>query len=91
MRNGLRVLAVTVVVLLVATACRAQVKTAVGVEGRTITLGVISPLTGAAALVVLGPAAALDLWGVLAALGGVSATGIGMIPTKRWGRPAGVR
>ena len=58
----------------------------------------IRPLTAAAAvlgaggvaLVVLGPAAALDLWGVLAALGGVTATGIGMILTKRWGRPVGV-
>lgn len=42
------------------------------------------------ALVVLGPAARLDLWGVLAALGGVTATGLGMILTKRWGRPPGV-
>ncbi|MCT1477050.1 EamA family transporter [Microbacterium sp. p3-SID336] len=45
---------------------------------------------GGVALVVLGPAAQLDLWGVLAALGGVSATGLGMILTKRWGRPQGV-
>lgn len=58
----------------------------------------IRPLTAAAAtvgaggvaLVVLGPAAQLDLWGVLAALGGVTATGVGMILTKRWGRPDGV-
>ncbi|MCE0507976.1 EamA family transporter [Microbacterium aurugineum] len=58
----------------------------------------IRPLTAAAAvvgaggvaLVVLGPAADLDLWGVLAALGGVTATGMGMILTKRWGRPSGV-
>jgi len=58
----------------------------------------IRPLTAAAAvvgaggvaLVVLGPAAELDLWGVLAALGGVTATGVGMILTKRWGRPRGV-
>jgi probable blue pigment (indigoidine) exporter len=42
------------------------------------------------ALVVLGPAAALDLWGLVAALGGVTATGLGMILTKRWGRPSGV-
>ncbi|MCT1394247.1 EamA family transporter [Microbacterium sp. p3-SID338] len=42
------------------------------------------------ALVVLGPAAALDFWGLVAALGGVTATGLGMILTKRWGRPAGV-
>lgn len=58
----------------------------------------IRPLTAAAAvigaggvaLVVLGPAAELDLWGVLAAIGGVTATGAGMILTKRWGRPEGV-
>jgi probable blue pigment (indigoidine) exporter len=55
----------------------------------------IRPLTAAAAvigaggvaLVVLGPAAELDFWGVLAAIGGVTATGAGMILTKRWGRP----
>lgn len=45
---------------------------------------------GGVALVVLGPAAELDLWGILAALGGVTATGYGMILTKRWGRPSGV-
>ncbi|WP_435744506.1 EamA family transporter [Microbacterium sp. PMB16] len=45
---------------------------------------------GGVALVVLGPAASLDLWGILAALGGVTATGVGMILTKRWGRPSGV-
>ncbi|MDF2508579.1 MAG: transporter permease [Microbacterium sp.] len=45
---------------------------------------------GGVALVVLGPAAELDFWGVLAALGGVSATGVGMILTKRWGRPSDV-
>ena len=51
MRRGLRAVALVAVVLLVATACRAQVKTAVGVEGRTITLGEISPLTGPAAVI----------------------------------------
>ncbi|MDF2563238.1 MAG: transporter permease [Microbacterium sp.] len=58
----------------------------------------IRPLTAAAAvigaggvaLVVLGPSAELDFWGVLAAIGGVTATGAGMILTKRWGRPDGV-
>ncbi|WP_341957294.1 EamA family transporter [Microbacterium sp. LWH13-1.2] len=58
----------------------------------------IRPLTAAAAivgaggvaLVVLGPAAQLDTVGILAALGGVTATALGMILTKRWGRPAGV-
>lgn len=58
----------------------------------------IRPLTAAAAtlgafgvaLVVLGPAAQLDVLGILAALAGVTATALGMILTKRWGRPAGV-
>lgn len=45
---------------------------------------------GGVALVVLGPAAELDLWGILAALGGVFATGVGMILTKRWCRPSEV-
>lgn len=51
MRRGLRAVALIAVVLLVATSCRAQVKTAVGVEGRTITLGEITPLTGPAAVI----------------------------------------
>lgn len=46
--------------------------------------------TGGVALVVLGPAAQLDALGILAALGGVTATAMGMILTKRWGRPSGV-
>jgi len=58
----------------------------------------IRPLTAAAAiigaggvaLVVIGPAARLDALGILAALGGVTATALGMILTKRWGRPSGV-
>ncbi|MCM3779019.1 EamA family transporter [Microbacterium hydrocarbonoxydans] len=52
----------------------------------------IAALAGAAGvgLVVLGPDAALDGLGILAALGGVSSTGLGIILTKRWGRPAGV-
>ncbi|MBT2485703.1 MULTISPECIES: EamA family transporter [unclassified Microbacterium] len=45
---------------------------------------------GGVALVVLGPAARLDALGLLAALGGVTATGVGMILTKQWGRPVGV-
>jgi len=45
---------------------------------------------GGVALVVLGPAAQLDALGVVAAIGGVSATAVGIILTKRWGRPAGV-
>lgn len=58
----------------------------------------IRPLTAAAAvagaggvaLVVLGPSARLDPIGVVAALGGITATGFGMILTKRWGRPSAV-
>lgn len=45
---------------------------------------------GGVALVVLGPAAELDALGVLAGLGGVTATALGMVLTKRWGRPPGV-
>lgn len=45
---------------------------------------------GGVALVVLGPAARLDTFGILAALAGISATALGMILTKRWGRPVGV-
>ena len=54
--------------------------------------GATAALAGAAgvAMVVLGPEAKLDGWGILAALGGVSSTGLGIILTKRWGRPTGV-
>ncbi|WP_247629997.1 EamA family transporter [Microbacterium croceum] len=45
---------------------------------------------GGVALVVLGPAAELDTLGILAAVGGVTATALGMVLTKRWGRPKGV-
>lgn len=51
MKKALQTVALGVVVLLVATACRTQVKTAVGVEGRTITLGEISTLTGPVAVI----------------------------------------
>ena len=44
-------LALAIVVVLVAAGCRQQVKTAVGVEGRTITLGEISTLTGPVAVI----------------------------------------
>lgn len=42
------------------------------------------------ALIVLTPAAGLDMPGILAGIGGVTATGAGIVLTKRWGRPAGV-
>jgi probable blue pigment (indigoidine) exporter len=54
---------------------------------RAVTAAAAVVGAGGVALVVLGPAARLDAWGVLAALGGVTATGVGMILTKRWGRP----
>ncbi|MGW7043662.1 EamA family transporter [Streptomyces avermitilis] len=41
-------------------------------------------------LVVLGPQARLDGVGVLAGLGGTAAMAVGVVLTKRWGRPAGV-
>jgi len=51
MSRGLRTLALVIVVLLTAAACRQEVKTSVGIVGRTITLGEISPLTGVAAVI----------------------------------------
>ncbi|TXS48840.1 EamA family transporter [Streptomyces sp. t39] len=59
-----------------------------GLSGRRLGWG----LAGVAGvgLVVLGPGAAFDLAGFLAALGGASAMALGVTLTKRWGRPAGV-
>ncbi|MEG9226303.1 EamA family transporter [Aeromicrobium sp. Sec7.5] len=42
------------------------------------------------ALVVLGPARTLDPVGVIAGLGGAASMGLGVVLTKRWGRPDGV-
>jgi len=42
------------------------------------------------ALLVLGPDAALDPIGVLAALAGTLSMAIGVVLTKRWGRPVGL-
>ncbi len=42
------------------------------------------------ALVVLGPTAALDPVGIAAALGGAAVMALGVVLTKRWGRPTGV-
>ncbi|MFC4137217.1 MULTISPECIES: EamA family transporter [unclassified Microbacterium] len=42
------------------------------------------------ALVVLGPAAALDPVGILAGLAGAVSMATGVVLTKRWGRPEGV-
>lgn len=41
-------------------------------------------------LVVLGPGAAFDTVGVLAGVGGAVSVGMGVVLTKRWGRPSGV-
>lgn len=41
-------------------------------------------------MVVLGPGAGLDLVGVLAGVGGALSMGLGVVLTKRWGRPEGV-
>ena len=42
------------------------------------------------ALVALGPQAGLDALGVAASLGGAASMGLGVVLTKRWGRPDGV-
>lgn len=42
------------------------------------------------ALVVLGPTAALDPLGVVAAIAGAASMALGVVLTKRWGRPEGV-
>lgn len=42
------------------------------------------------ALVVIGPEAAFDPVGILAGLAGTGSMALGVILTKRWGRPAGV-
>ncbi|MGK3947821.1 EamA family transporter [Microbacterium sp. K2] len=57
---------------------------------RPVTAAAAAIGAGGVALVVLGPAAELDTLGIVAALGGVTATALGMILTKRWGRPSGV-
>ncbi len=41
-------------------------------------------------MVVLGPGAGLDAVGVLAGVGGAVAMAVGVVLTKKWGRPAGV-
>jgi len=52
MRRGwFRAVAALTVLALVATACRTEVKTSVGVEGKVIKLGEITPLTGEVAVI----------------------------------------
>ncbi|MBO9626918.1 MAG: EamA family transporter [Microbacterium sp.] len=57
---------------------------------RPLTAAAAAAGAGGVALVVLGPAARLDAVGIFAAIGGVTSTAVGMILTKRWGRPSGV-
>jgi probable blue pigment (indigoidine) exporter len=57
---------------------------------RPLTAAIAAAGAGGVALVVLSPAAGLDSLGIIAAIGGVTATAAGMVLTKRWGRPAGV-
>lgn len=71
-----------IVIALGALVLRERIRPVVAIAALAGTVGV--------ALIVLEPSAGLDAWGVLAALGGVTATGAGMVLTKRWGRPAGV-
>lgn len=42
------------------------------------------------ALVVIGPDAEMSLMGILAGLGGAASMGIGVVLTKKWGRPEGI-
>lgn len=53
-----------------------------------VTWGVVG--VAGVALVVLGPGAALSPVGVLAGLGGALSMSVGVVLTKRWGRPPGV-
>lgn len=49
----------------------------------------VGGVTGVA-LVVLGPDAGVDLVGIVAGLAGAVSMGLGVVLTKRWGRPEGV-
>lgn len=52
---------------------------------RTLGLGLLSVI--GVAMLVLGPAAKLDMLGMLAAFAGTLCAAIGIVLTKRWGRP----
>ncbi len=49
--RSMRIVALLAVLVLVATACRTEVKTSVGVEAKVIKLGEITPLTGSASAI----------------------------------------
>jgi probable blue pigment (indigoidine) exporter len=59
---------------------------------RLTTRRLLAGMTAAAgvALTVLTPQAGLDRWGVLAGLAGAASMALGLVLTKRWGRPAPV-
>lgn len=59
-----------------------------GLSRWRLTWGVLGML--GVALVVLGPDAGLDALGILAGLGGAASMAIGVVLTKKWGRPAGI-
>lgn len=62
------------------------------VRERVSPVGAAAAIAGAGgvALIVLGPAARLDALGLAAAFGGILSTALGIVLTKRWGRPADV-
>lgn len=55
--------------------------------GRRLAWGVLGVV--GVGCVVLGPAARLDLVGIAAGLGGTAGMAVGVVLTKRWGRPPG--
>lgn len=68
------------------------VLSAVILKERTRSIHVVSCVVGALGigLLVLQPQASLDAVGVLAGLGGALSMSLGIVLTKRWGRPPGV-
>lgn len=59
-----------------------------GLSRRRLSWGALGML--GVALVVLGPEAGLDALGILAGLGGAASMAVGVVLTKKWGRPDGV-
>ena len=54
---------------------------------RPYTLGAAALGIVGVAMVVLGPSARLDVWGILAAVGGNLSSALGGVLTRRWGQP----
>lgn len=59
-----------------------------GLSRRRLSWGALGML--GVSLVVLGPEAGLDALGILAGLGGAASMAVGVVLTKKWGRPDGV-